>query len=57
MSYISSFTILLFSLTYAFLNMQHASGKKLQDILEEAFVLPLNVEGEFYIGIPHGEIH
>ncbi|KAL7601145.1 hypothetical protein Lser_V15G22830 [Lactuca serriola] len=34
--------------------IEHASGKKLQDILEEAFVLPLNVEGEFYIGIPHG---
>lgn len=37
--------------------MQHASGKKFQDILEEAFVRPLNVEGEFYIGIPPGEIY
>ena len=36
---------------------QHASGKKFQDILEEALVRPLNVEGEFYIGIPPGEIH
>ncbi|KAI7725590.1 hypothetical protein M8C21_019266, partial [Ambrosia artemisiifolia] len=34
--------------------MQHASGKKFQDVLEEAFVRPLNVEGEFYIGIPSG---
>ena len=39
------------------LNVQHASGKKFQDILEEAFVRPLNVEGEFYIGIPPGMIH
>lgn len=42
---------------YAFLNVQRASGKKFQDVLEEAFVHPLNVEGEFYIGIPSGEIH
>ncbi|CAI9284923.1 unnamed protein product [Lactuca saligna] len=34
--------------------IEHASGKKFQDILEEAFVRPLNVEGEFYIGIPPG---
>ncbi|CAI9284949.1 unnamed protein product [Lactuca saligna] len=34
--------------------IEHASGKKFQDILEEAFVRPLNVEGEFYIGIPLG---
>ncbi|KAI3703578.1 hypothetical protein L1987_73768 [Smallanthus sonchifolius] len=32
--------------------IEHASGKKFQDILEEAFIRPLNVEGEFYIGIP-----
>ncbi|KAK9049272.1 hypothetical protein SSX86_031760, partial [Deinandra increscens subsp. villosa] len=34
--------------------IEHASGKKFQDIMEEAFVRPLNVEGEFYIGIPPG---
>ncbi|XP_071730507.1 uncharacterized protein [Rutidosis leptorrhynchoides] len=34
--------------------IEHASGKKFRDILEDAFVRPLNVEGEFYIGIPHG---
>ncbi|KAI7727587.1 hypothetical protein M8C21_019336 [Ambrosia artemisiifolia] len=34
--------------------IEHASGKKFQDILEEAFVHPLNVEGELYIGIPPG---
>nr|XP_043629094.1 beta-lactamase domain-containing protein 2-like [Erigeron canadensis] len=34
--------------------IQKASGKKFQEILEEAFVRPLNVEGEFYIGIPPG---
>nr|XP_043630379.1 uncharacterized protein LOC122601703 [Erigeron canadensis] len=34
--------------------IEHASGKKFQNILEEAFVRPLNVEGEFYIGIPPG---
>ncbi|KAI3828567.1 hypothetical protein L1987_02670 [Smallanthus sonchifolius] len=34
--------------------IEHASGKKFQDILEEAFVRPLNVEGELYIGIPPG---
>ncbi|KAJ0602030.1 putative beta-lactamase/transpeptidase [Helianthus annuus] len=27
------------------LNLQHASGKKFQDVLEEAFIRPLNVEG------------
>ncbi|XP_076915610.1 uncharacterized protein LOC143575027 [Bidens hawaiensis] len=32
--------------------IEHASGKKFQDVLEEAFVHPLNVEGELYIGIP-----
>ncbi|XP_071737335.1 uncharacterized protein [Rutidosis leptorrhynchoides] len=34
--------------------IEHASGKKFQDILEDAFVRPLNVEGELYIGIPPG---
>ncbi|KAL7601144.1 hypothetical protein Lser_V15G22831 [Lactuca serriola] len=34
--------------------IERASGKKFQDVLEEAFVHPLNVEGEFYIGIPSG---
>ncbi|GJS80775.1 beta-lactamase/transpeptidase-like protein [Tanacetum coccineum] len=32
----------------------HASGKKFQDVLEEAFIRPLNIEGELYIGIPPG---
>ncbi|CAI9284941.1 unnamed protein product [Lactuca saligna] len=34
--------------------IERVSGKKFQDVLEEAFVRPLNVEGELYIGIPHG---
>ncbi|KAF9600992.1 hypothetical protein IFM89_014977 [Coptis chinensis] len=34
--------------------IEHASGKKFQEILEEAIVHPLNVEGELYIGIPPG---
>ncbi|KAI3690319.1 hypothetical protein L2E82_48299 [Cichorium intybus] len=34
--------------------IEHASGKKFQDILEEVIVRPLNVEGELYIGIPPG---
>ncbi|KAJ0716080.1 putative carboxylesterase [Helianthus annuus] len=34
--------------------IEHASGKKFQDILEEAIVRPLNIEGELYIGIPPG---
>jgi aarF domain-containing kinase len=33
---------------------QHASGKKFQEILEEAIVRPLNIEGELYAGIPPG---
>ncbi|GFS42002.1 hypothetical protein Acr_00g0077590 [Actinidia rufa] len=36
--------------------MLHASGKKLQEILEEAFIRPLNIDGELYIGIPPGMI-
>ncbi|KAL0330094.1 UNVERIFIED_CONTAM: AarF domain-containing protein kinase [Sesamum radiatum] len=32
----------------------HASRKKFQEILEEAFIRPLNIDGELYIGIPPG---
>ncbi|GJZ16984.1 beta-lactamase domain-containing protein 2-like protein [Tanacetum coccineum] len=34
--------------------IEHASGKKFQDVLEEAFLRPLNIEDELYIGIPPG---
>ncbi|KAK9097721.1 hypothetical protein Syun_024766 [Stephania yunnanensis] len=34
--------------------MERASGKKFQEILNEAIVFPLNIEGEMYIGIPPG---
>ncbi|POO03893.1 Beta-lactamase, class-A [Trema orientale] len=34
--------------------IEHASGKKFQEILEEAFIQPLQIEGELYIGIPPG---
>ncbi|XP_030475469.2 uncharacterized protein LOC115692678 [Syzygium oleosum] len=34
--------------------IEHASGKKFQEILEEAFIHPLNIEGELYIGVPPG---
>ncbi|KAL7159655.1 hypothetical protein ABFS83_01G042700 [Erythranthe nasuta] len=34
--------------------IEHASSKKFQEILEEAFVRPLNIDGELYIGIPPG---
>ncbi|KAL6549714.1 hypothetical protein OROMI_020202 [Orobanche minor] len=34
--------------------IEHASRKKFQEILEEAFVRPLNIDGELYIGIPPG---
>ncbi|KAM5565449.1 beta-lactamase domain-containing protein 2-like [Rosa sericea] len=34
--------------------IEHASGKKFQEILEEAFIHPLQIEGELYIGIPAG---
>ncbi|XP_073014376.1 uncharacterized protein [Typha latifolia] len=34
--------------------IEYASGKKFQEVLEEAIVHPLNVEGELYIGIPPG---
>ncbi|KAK6137184.1 hypothetical protein DH2020_029071 [Rehmannia glutinosa] len=32
----------------------HASRKKFQEILEEALITPLNLDGELYIGIPPG---
>ncbi|PIA43882.1 hypothetical protein AQUCO_01800133v1 [Aquilegia coerulea] len=34
--------------------VQHASGKKFQEVLDEAIVHPLNIEGDLYIGIPPG---
>ncbi|KAG8375303.1 hypothetical protein BUALT_Bualt10G0086300 [Buddleja alternifolia] len=34
--------------------MEHASRKKFQEILEEAIIRPLNIDGELYIGIPPG---
>nr|GEZ06370.1 putative beta-lactamase/transpeptidase-like protein [Tanacetum cinerariifolium] len=34
--------------------IEHASGMKYQNVLNEAFVCPLNLEGELYIGIPPG---
>ncbi|KAG6649392.1 uncharacterized protein LOC122315961 [Carya illinoinensis] len=34
--------------------VEHASGKKFQEILEEALIHPLQIEGELYIGIPPG---
>jgi aarF domain-containing kinase len=34
--------------------IEHASGRKFQEILEEAIVQPLQIEGELYIGIPPG---
>ncbi|KAK8582101.1 hypothetical protein V6N12_072297 [Hibiscus sabdariffa] len=34
--------------------IEHASGKKFQEILEEAFIHPLKIEGELYVGIPPG---
>ncbi|XP_039117743.1 probable protein kinase UbiB isoform X1 [Dioscorea cayenensis subsp. rotundata] len=34
--------------------IEHASGKKFQQVLEEAIIHPLNIEGELYIGIPPG---
>ncbi|XP_071737338.1 LOW QUALITY PROTEIN: uncharacterized protein [Rutidosis leptorrhynchoides] len=34
--------------------IEHATGKKFHDILKDAFSCPLNVEDEFYIGIPPG---
>ncbi|XP_024031657.1 uncharacterized protein LOC21402807 [Morus notabilis] len=34
--------------------IEHVSGKKFQEILEEAFIHPLQIEGELYVGIPPG---
>ncbi|XP_078175419.1 ABC1 family protein isoform X2 [Carex rostrata] len=34
--------------------IEHASGKKFQQVLEEAIIHPLNIEGEMYVGIPPG---
>ncbi|CAB4266539.1 unnamed protein product [Prunus armeniaca] len=34
--------------------IEHASGRKFKEILEEAFIHPLQIEGEMYIGIPPG---
>lgn len=34
--------------------IERASGKKFQEVLEEAFIHPLNIEGELYVGIPPG---
>ncbi|GAB4854107.1 hypothetical protein Ancab_022690 [Ancistrocladus abbreviatus] len=34
--------------------IERASGRKFQEILEEAFIRPLNIQGELYIGIPPG---
>ncbi|KAG8074742.1 hypothetical protein GUJ93_ZPchr0006g42824 [Zizania palustris] len=34
--------------------IEHASGKKFQEVLEEAIVRPLHIDGELYIGIPPG---
>ncbi|XP_058113531.1 uncharacterized protein LOC131256618 [Magnolia sinica] len=34
--------------------IEHASGKRFQEVLEEAIIHPLNIEGELYVGIPPG---
>ncbi|KDP33424.1 hypothetical protein JCGZ_06995 [Jatropha curcas] len=34
--------------------IEHASGKKFQEILEEVIVRPLKIQGELYVGIPPG---
>lgn len=34
--------------------IEQASGKKFQEVLEEAFIHPLDINGELYIGIPPG---
>lgn len=34
--------------------IEHASGKKFQEVLNEAIIQPLNIDGELYIGIPPG---
>lgn len=34
--------------------VQKASGKKFQDLLDEVFVRPIGLDGEFYVGVPAG---
>ncbi|XP_047340558.1 uncharacterized protein LOC124944128 [Impatiens glandulifera] len=34
--------------------IEHASGKNFQEILEEAIIHPLGIDGELYVGIPPG---
>jgi len=34
--------------------VQKASGKKFQDLLNEVFVRPIGLDGEFYVGVPAG---
>lgn len=34
--------------------VQKASGKKFQDLLDEVFVRPIGLDGEFYVGLPAG---
>ncbi|KAG0473953.1 hypothetical protein HPP92_015810 [Vanilla planifolia] len=34
--------------------IEHASGKKFKEVLEEAIVYPLKIQGELYVGIPPG---
>ncbi|OEL28135.1 hypothetical protein BAE44_0010845, partial [Dichanthelium oligosanthes] len=34
--------------------IEHATGKKFQEVLEEAIVRPLHIDGELYTGIPPG---
>ncbi|KAF5205594.1 Beta-lactamase/transpeptidase-like protein, partial [Thalictrum thalictroides] len=34
--------------------IENVSGKKFQEVLDEAIVRPLNIEGKLYIGIPPG---
>ncbi|XP_026431489.1 uncharacterized protein LOC113328670 [Papaver somniferum] len=34
--------------------IENASGMKLQEVLEEKLIHPLNIEGELYIGVPPG---
>ncbi|KAI3900309.1 hypothetical protein MKW92_010689 [Papaver armeniacum] len=36
--------------------IEHASGMKLQEVLEEKLIHPLNIEGEMYIGVPPGKL-
>ncbi|PHT58721.1 hypothetical protein CQW23_01084 [Capsicum baccatum] len=36
--------------------IERASGRRFQELLEEAFVHPLKIDGELYVGIPPGMI-